>query len=156
MRYWITGVNPEPWAIGSAYRRGPKGVGIAPNTKTKAYETAVAEEFVRQNPDFTKMGGPLTLHMVFWRNTEHGNVCDVTNVQKSTEDALQGILYDNDKGNIEVASTMAEQTTDTVPAILIDIEPFSDRFVRSLNVPVHQEPGMFSDSTWEQPSEELF
>lgn len=49
-------------------------------------------------------GGPVALEMTFYLNPRGGTPPDPTNLQKSTEDAMQGILFVNDRQVQEVTS----------------------------------------------------
>jgi Holliday junction resolvase RusA-like endonuclease len=151
--YWVTGINPEPWAIGTPYRRGSKGLGISPNGKLKAYQAGLTEEFYVQNPHAVVHQGDLQVTFYFWRSSAHGQPADATNLMKATEDALQGILYDNDRSNRDVRSIIMEQSPPTSPHIMIEV----DQFVRPSVVPPESMViPQWAGSDWEEPSEELF
>ena len=149
--YWVTGINPEPWAIGTPFRRGSKGLGISPNGKLKAYQEALKEEFPQQNAHAVLHEGELSVQFYFWRSSAHGNVADATNLQKATEDALQGLLYVNDRSNLHVQSDVMEQTPETSPHILIVVEPW----VRPEIVLPESAPE-WAGTDWVPPSEEMF
>lgn len=149
--YWLSGINPEPWAIGSPFRRGSKGLGISPNGKLKAYQDAVREEFPHQNAHARLHEGELDVKFFFWRSSAHGNTADATNLMKSTEDALQGILYKNDKANLHVHSCIMEQAPATSPHILIQVSEF---VLPDIEVPSYTPP--WANPEWQPPSEELF
>jgi hypothetical protein len=130
------GLNPEPWKAPDVFRgRGVK------NADLRAYQMAVQEllgsEFSRcgmNAPAFPK-GQNLDVCFWFWRHlasykTKTGRNsmarrADATNMQKSTEDALQGILFDNDRDNRSVCSHWVEQGPDVEPAVLISIRSSS-------------------------------
>jgi Holliday junction resolvase RusA-like endonuclease len=151
--YWITGINPEPWAIGSPYRRGSTGLGISPNGKLQAYQEALREEFPRQNGHARMHEGDLQVVFHFWRSSAHGNVADVTNLQKATEDGLQGILYSNDRRNLDVRGVIMEQTPETSPHILIKVSNFAQPVVE---LPEEFVIPKWAGSDWVAPDEELF
>jgi hypothetical protein len=152
--YWVTGINPEPWTAGTAFRYGSsKRLGIAKDGKLKAYQEAVADEFVYQNPHFIPMIGELSLTFFFWRSSAHGNVADATNLQKSTEDALQNILYGNDRNNRHASSTVMEQTPQTAPHILILIAPWERP---EIEVPAGVIIPKYANIDWKPPDDELF
>jgi len=113
MRIVIRGVNPEPWAIGTVNCYG-KGRGtISPNLKMLNYQNAIREELT----DRLDSGGAvafrsvwaLDLYIYYFRSTERGQPADVTNLNKSTEDALQGILFENDRVNRRVSGEIIAQ-----------------------------------------------
>jgi Holliday junction resolvase RusA-like endonuclease len=151
--YWVTGINPEPWAIGSPFRRGNKGLGISPNTKLKAYQDAIREEFPLQNAHARLHEGDLSVKFYFWRSSAYGNLADATNLQKATEDALQKILYHNDRSNHHVQSDVMEQTPETNPHILIIVEPWEKP---EILIPISAKAPKWAGTDWVPPSEELF
>jgi len=154
--YWVTGINPEPWAIGSPYRRGSKSLGISPNGKLKAYQEALADEFAQQNAHGQAHEGSLKVTFYFWRSSAHGNVADATNLQKATEDGLQGVLYANDRRNLHVSSVIMEQQPSTSPHILIVVEPFDRALYDDIITPEVHEVPKWAGSNWVEPEEELF
>lgn len=153
--YWVTGINPEPWAIGTPFRRG-KGFGISPNGKLKAYQEALADEFALQNAHGEALTGDLKVRFLFWRSTAHAQPCDATNLQKATEDALQGVLYANDRSNRDVRGVIMEQTPTTSPHILIIVQPFDPDEFGGIVVPETHEVPKWAGSDWVEPEEELF
>ena len=132
-RWYALKVNPEPWAV------GPLGVGrrngkvfptIGQNAQLAAYQETIREEF---GTGHRMLEGDLKVMFYFWRNlatyrTQSGKMhrkhqSDATNMQKATEDALQGILFKNDRDNVFVSSVVMAQGPDVVGKILIHIEP---------------------------------
>lgn len=133
MRYYALDVNPEPWAI------GPLGVGrrggrvfpyVGQNAQLKTYQNAIGEALRRQDPEM--ITGQIDLEFYFWRSrdeyvtpqarTHRKHEADVTNLQKATEDALQGILFKNDKDVISVQSWMLEQGPDIEGMVVIGVQ----------------------------------
>jgi Holliday junction resolvase RusA-like endonuclease len=127
--FYLLPINPEPWAMGpvGAGRRGGK---IAPyvgrNQQLHAFKEAVKAELegAQKLPP-----AEYELHFWFWRNiaqyeTTKGrkasrNVADVTNMQKATEDALQGILIDNDRNVKHISSTLMAEGPDVDGKIIL-------------------------------------
>jgi Holliday junction resolvase RusA-like endonuclease len=122
MTHWfVLAVNPDPWAI------GPLGVGkrngkyfpyVGRNNQLHSYKEAIASELAE---------GTYDLSFYFWRRLdEHASgrkhVADATNLQKATEDALQGILFDNDRDVHRITSTIVEQSDITVPRVVISAQ----------------------------------
>lgn len=113
-RWYALQVNPEPWAVGplDLIRRGGR---LAPtmgrNQQLHMYQQAIAGELATKYGALP--GAPLApcyeLDFWFWRNTERANNADATNMQKATEDALQGILIANDRDVVRVQSHVAAQ-----------------------------------------------
>ncbi|QEM40882.1 MAG: RusA-like resolvase [Phage AS32] len=123
-------VNPEPWAIGSI-SRGKSGAQMSPNLNLVAFQSAVREELsqVKKLPeDYRK------LEFFFFRQQaryldmsdkiRQRNQADATNMGKALEDALQGILFDNDREVRDIRSVIVSQSINTEPCILIKASPF--------------------------------
>ena len=121
-------INAEPWAIGTASvgrRGGGTYARIAPNAQLVAYQEAVREavsDWMTTNgvtPEQIMSQGYDRITFYVWRvqgeyirsdgRTQHRNRVDVTNIQKGTEDALQGLLFKNDVTNRDVRTVMVEQ-----------------------------------------------
>jgi len=138
MIWYALEINPEPWAIGpvgSARRGGKLTSYVGRNAQLHAYEEAIKEAVREQLPVGYKMiDGPIVLTLFFWRNraeyttpqakTHRKHEADLTNLQKATEDALQGVLFKNDKDVCIVDSTMVEQGAGVVGRVVIGVEPF--------------------------------
>lgn len=128
MNWYSVDINPEPWAIGplGTGRRGGKiWAYIGQNQQLKTYQEAVAEE-VGEQP---LLEGDIYLLFLFWRQvlSEHNkNYADVTNLQKSTEDALQGVLYKNDRATRRVTSLLMAQGPDVEGRVIIGIEQYTE------------------------------
>lgn len=130
LRWFVLDVNPEPWAIGpvGVSRKGGKLIPfVGQNAQLAAYQQAIREELGPQE----MMEGKFHLTFIFFRNraeyetpqarTHRKHEADLTNLQKATEDALQGVLFKNDKDVVDVHSIMAEQGPDVVGRIIIEI-----------------------------------
>jgi Holliday junction resolvase RusA-like endonuclease len=137
--YFIAGVNPEPWAVGTlGVRRQTTGKPtpyMAPNEQLVAYQKAIREELLSQNPPKPTSNVPNKLVFFFYRRldeyqvgskTLRRHVADATNLQKALEDALQGILIDNDRNVTNITSIVVEQGPDTDPGVMIlhEINPY--------------------------------
>lgn len=132
--YAIDGVNPEPWeasqtAVG--YRNGGHYVQHYKSEQLKAYQESVADLFKDQNPEHHFFEGPIELTFYLWRamadyevgdgQKSRAHQADATNCQKALEDALQGILFKNDRDVVQTQTRMMEQGADVTPRILIRI-----------------------------------
>lgn len=149
LRWYGLLINPEPWAMGQV-SVGKKNGRVFPivgkNSQLAAYQEAVRESMEEQWPD--KITGDVRLVFLFWRNlavytSQTGRQVqkhkpDTTNLQKATEDALQGILFKNDNQVVDVRSHMVEVGTETVGRVVIGIEEHN---------PVEQHPWLQYDST---------
>jgi hypothetical protein len=134
--FLIEHINPEPWSAPeiSLGRRGGKLVPMAhTQPDQRGFQTALAEAFEKKygKPCIPKEGPDpkySRIEFYFWREvpeyeidgrTQHGNYADTTNLQKSTEDALQGLLYLNDRQLQDVRSVIVAQGPGIEPAILV-------------------------------------
>lgn len=131
-RYYILHLNPEQWAVGSVNRTA-KGASISPNPNLVAFQNAVREamEGVKMLP-----GDHYKLTFYFWRqqaryidmedHIRQRNQADATNLQKGLEDALQGILFANDRDVQDIRSIIVEQGPKVIPMIVIKAEIAGD------------------------------
>lgn len=129
-RWFFLPINPEQWAIGpvSVGRKGGKIYPIVgQNSQLHAYQEAIGEELndVEQMPE-----GKYSLTFYVWRvQAEYEgktrkikkHEVDATNIQKATEDALQGVLFGNDRDVRDVRTVVVEQGSSdvVVPGIVI-------------------------------------
>ncbi len=151
MKWYVLDLNPEPWAIGPvgyARRGGKMSAYVGRNAQLDAYKQAVKEEF--GDPIHLDMiEGKVTLMFFFWRNrpeyttpqarTHRKHEADVTNLQKATEDALQGVLFKNDKDVNNIHSILVDQGPNVKGKIVIGI-------TRSLAIP--SELDLMPKSIW--------
>lgn len=135
--WYVLPINPEPWAV------GPLGIGkkngkffpyMGPNPTLKAYKEAVQEELKAQEAQMLPKG-EYRIACYFWRrldtyHTASGreasmHQADGTNMLKATEDAVQGILFDNDR-NVRSGTwaIMEEQTMMTTPTLIIAVSEY--------------------------------
>lgn len=136
--FFVPGINPEPWAVGSLGVRntGKKPVPfIGPNPQLVTYKQAVTSE-VQNHLQVILVDEPCSVKFLFWRRLDkyatlsdkghQRHIADVTNLQKATEDALQGVAITNDRLVQRVTSMIVEQSVETNPGILIVMKwPFS-------------------------------
>lgn len=163
MDWFKIDVNPEPWAIGpvGTGRRGGKiWAYVGQNQQLKAYQEAVREEVGEQ----TLLEGDIYLLFLFWRQVrseDNKNYADTTNLQKSTEDALQGCLYKNDRASRRVTSILMAQGPDVEGRIIVGIESYSEPVLpigareiieRSRTSSLEQEP----QKAYDENPEEIF
>lgn len=131
-QWYILEVNPEPWSVGQigyARKGGKMTAYMGRNAQLDAYKEAVREELLTKNP--LLLEGKIHLQFFFWRRmddyeTAQGkrarkHEADLTNMQKATEDALQGILFKNDKDVISVRAHLVEQGTDTFGRVVVGV-----------------------------------
>lgn len=142
-RHYILRINPEPWAIGdvTAGRKDGRISGrISPNPNLVAFQNAVREEL----QGVTKLNiSDYSLTFFFWRQQaryldaadrrRQRNQADATNLQKGLEDALQGVLFDNDRDVKDIRSVIVEQGPKVESCILIVADPIKLPMLELLN-----------------------
>lgn len=132
--WFVLDVNPEPWAIGdlSVGRRGGKAFPmVGRNHQLHNYKEAIKAE-LGDDPGVW-VDGKVELLFYFWRRrdeyktpqarTHRKHEADLTNLQKATEDALQGVLFKNDKDVNRIHSRMVDQGPHVIPKVVIAIRP---------------------------------
>jgi Holliday junction resolvase RusA-like endonuclease len=124
-RWYTLFLNPEPWAIGTAHARG-----ISPNPALVTYQKAVKGELEGEAMLPVNMR---KLTFYFYRKIDKyidaadrvrsRNQVDATNLQKGLEDALQGVLFKNDREIRDIRSVILQQGHDVKdPFIIIHAE----------------------------------
>lgn len=134
-RWYAMDINPEPWTSPSVSVGRVNGKMVPRVFKSGAlatYQESVKDALHTNYPGLEPLAGPVGLEFYFWRQlvTYQGekrknrkNRVDATNLQKACEDAVQGVLIDNDRDVVEVASWVVEQAVDTQPLIVIHVKP---------------------------------
>jgi Holliday junction resolvase RusA-like endonuclease len=152
--YQISGINPEPWTPALIPRRGQPVKG----GKLEAYQAAIKEELPLQNAHFIQHEGDLSCWFFVYRSSAHGKQADATNIQKATEDALQGVLFGNDRYNRDVRCVIMEQSPTTNPHLYIRIGDFDRQDFHWLpsRQLIEQTQLKYSGFDYVPPSEELF
>ena len=158
MIYHLTGIEPEPWTTGEIMigRKNGKAFGrLSKPESLRAFQEAVKEEFPAQNPHAEMLEGDLQLTFWLWRSTaERRQRADATNCQKALEDALQGILYKNDRSVRDVRCVVVEQEEGTYPHIIIEIKPYTE----AIHPGLPENPLKMTDGggRWDPGEEDLF
>ena len=130
---YVLKLNPEPWAIGKTFAyRGRGGAGIAPDRKLVSFQQAVREAITTDYPEAKPTKEPVKITFYFSRAIEslsyggkrgaYANYADATNLQKGLEDALQGIIIENDNQVKIVTSVIMDQKRDADPFVIIILE----------------------------------
>lgn len=131
--FTFPGINPEPWAIGPVgwtTRGGKRIPTIGPMPQVKTYQKAIGDELKKYI-----LPAPLTckvrFEFYFWRRLDkhtttkgrevQAKVSDATNMQKSTEDALQKILIVNDNQVKDIRSVVVEEGEFVTPGVIIKL-----------------------------------
>lgn len=109
---WFSTLNPEPWtspSVSVGRKNGKPFPRVYKNAKLRNYQEAVKEELEAALQLERPVVEPIALRFLFSRDTTGGQPVDATNLQKSLEDALQGILFKNDSQVIQVSSSIVNQ-----------------------------------------------
>lgn len=129
-RWFVLELQAEPWAVGplGIARKGGKTFPyIGPNQKVQAYQNALRELLDGAGV----LAGEVEIKLYIWRQIEtmkisgqrdrKGHVSDATNIQKATEDALQGVLIENDRYVRRITTELMEQKETTKPRIILHV-----------------------------------
>ncbi len=132
-RWFTLALTPQPWAIGplGVSRRGKQTYAyIGPNQQLQAYQEALREELDGAGI----LSGEVEITLYIWRALEaaknfagrdrKAKTSDATNIQKATEDALQGILIENDRNVRRICTEIVEQKEGIQSCILIRVRPY--------------------------------
>lgn len=125
-QWFFLSIQPEPWRVPpmSPGRKGGKlFVTSGSDEQLVTYQEGV-KDLVRAHDDVRKWEGRLKLTFYYRRQLGKGIAhADVTNMNKALEDALQGVLYENDRTVKDVRGVEIEQSTDvTDPYVIVHIE----------------------------------
>lgn len=167
-------VNPEPWAVGTITRvKG--GARLSPDPNLVAFQRAVREELENEKmlpDDYRKITFYFFRQRVQYLDNRDKvrtrNQADATNMQKALEDALQGILFANDREVRDIRSVIVDQGVDVTPMILIKAEPIDEatfkhkalldapmNFIKDFLLGKKPEPEAPASNTWGD-GEDLF
>lgn len=134
--YVLPGLNPIPWTSPSvAIGRGKGGKPypiVHSAAELKNYKEAVADALRSHYPDAPLIEDEVAVTFYFWRRLDsldkgkgkrksRTKEADATNMQKSTEDALQGILFKNDNQVVHAESWIMGQADDVEPMVAIRV-----------------------------------
>lgn len=150
-RYMLFGINPVPWKspnVGIGRRNGKVVPQVYKAAELAAYQEAIREQMSQVVPQaILETHERLALTFYLWRNagTKADHTSDATNLQKALEDALQGVLFKNDRNIVHVQTWIMEQGAGVSPKIVIEIEEAPEPPVLVLSTkdsfaPVAQDP----------------
>lgn len=135
VQWFVLDVNPEPWAVGPvgvARSNGAMHAYVGRNQQLDSYKQAVTEELESQSP--VKIDGKIEIEFYFWREiityknekdaNQRKHEADLTNLQKATEDACQGILFDNDRDVVSIESHIVDQGPGVHGKVVIRVQEF--------------------------------
>lgn len=142
LKWYVLPLNPEPWAVGPlSVGRGRGGQyypKMGANQQLVSYQNAVRSELQRQRAEMVELGEgyyayelAFVFHQVLTkyvtpkgRNSQQ-KPGDLTNLVKATEDAIQGILIDNDTHVEKITSHVSRSEDEkAVPYVLIGAGPY--------------------------------
>lgn len=160
--YRTLNLNPEPWAMGTITTIRGKGGRVfgkpVPNPQLVAFQNAVKEEL-----EGTAMlpFDRVHLEFFFWRRLDRYRgpsnrwvnkaSADATNLQKGLEDALQGVLFANDRNNRRVSSEIVSQSHETKPMIVITAREWEEQFPDLPTEVLNEIHMAWKDTVYEQP-----
>lgn len=134
--YVIDGVNPEQWQapkLGIGRRKGGGQYPMAyPVDQMIVYQHTIKEVLETKYRGIGPLiqARPLMCTFWYWRSLNFGGQsrkrADVTNMNKCLEDALQGVLFPNDRDNRIVIGISVAQEKDITPRIVIRVEPVDE------------------------------
>ena len=134
--FYIEGINPEPWTApefstgrknGKIFTQAYKNAGLA------AYQEAIKESLLRNYPDVEGFTHQITLEFFLRRQIVQykgeskavtKSHSDNTNMQKALEDAIQGILIENDREVVDIRTVLVAEGTEIEPQIIIKVSTF--------------------------------
>lgn len=165
-KHWhVLDINAEPWALGPVSIQYGKGGGKFPAVGRNAQLAAFQDAVRGSIKDAEMIEGRVKITFYFWRvRSEYTTAkqrevrkheADATNMQKATEDALQGIFFANDRDVSDIRSVIVEQSATTEPKIVISVEVWDgfdpDEIPNSIwdQINAKAEP---SDNSWAGPS----
>lgn len=131
-------INPEPWAIGPvgvSRKEGRIGAYVGRNQQLDAYKEAIREAVNAELSEPPEKFPTVALSLYFWRNraeyvtpqsrNHRKHEADLTNLQKATEDALQGIFFDNDRDVKEIHSYMVQQGPEITGSVVLEVREYT-------------------------------
>jgi hypothetical protein len=155
--WFVLGVNPVPWVVPPISVGRSKNGGLFPTVgrdqELATYQEALRSELTRRY-DYPANGsrawdGHYKLEFWFqrgldaWRTssgkTVQAHAADATNLQKATEDALQGVVIKNDRDVSDVHSVILQQGPDVKPLVVIHFQVFAGRFTSEASFPLEVE-----------------
>lgn len=144
----ITDINPEPWtapdvniAYGKNRRPYPQ---VSTGSIQRAYQAGIRESVLEAYPKIEMFpdDAKLCLRIWVWRRLDEyqtvkgkdqsRHAADMTNIQKATEDALQGILYRNDTQCKVVQTIEMEQDHTTSMQLLVVVDDHDRESLRMM------------------------
>lgn len=141
-QWYVLKLNPEPWRIGPIACVGKRGIRVGRDQQLAAYQEAIKESLGKCK----MIEGKVRLVIYLWRNRpeyttalsrrHRKHEADATNMQKALEDALQGVLFRNDRDVVDIRTVVVEQGPDVSECIIIRVRDVPNTEEDTL---IHQE-----------------
>jgi hypothetical protein len=127
-------IQPEPWRVpphGIGRKNGGLFVTSGSDEQLVTYQHAVRDllwDKYGPTEDLLADTSPVKLTFYYVRQLGKGiHAADATNLNKALEDALQGVLYENDRIVLDVRGVIIAQHVEaTAPYVVIHIEDAHD------------------------------
>ena len=131
---FVVPINPIPWktppfSVGRN-SAGKQFVRAGKDQELAAYQDGV-REFLTGHPDYEMLYPPYRVQLWFSRRQDEyvahsgrkskQHEADATNMQKATEDALQGTVIGNDNDVVQIYSTIIEQGPQAKGLVIIEV-----------------------------------
>lgn len=133
-KFFVIALNAVPWGVGpmTTLRKGGRVIPfMGKNQQLAAFQEAVKEELING----TMTQGEVELKFYIWRQLEELTVygsrnrtvhqADATNMQKAIEDALQGVLIENDRNVRRISTEIVQQDNEATPCIVVHVKPYT-------------------------------
>lgn len=141
--WYVLHINPRPWAVGPLSVGRKAGGGVYPkmgrNQELHTYKEALVHTLLEEYPYLREYekdknrslygGAEVEMEFHFWHKLETAEVdgrkitdkaADLTNMVKATEDAVQGLLFNNDI-QVRKQTNIIHQQDTVVPEGLVVI-----------------------------------
>lgn len=161
--WFLLRVQPEPWRTpphGVGRKAGKLFVTSGSDEQLVTYQNTIRDLMNPLVPSpelFLDNKYPVKLTLYYWRKLGKGIAhADVTNLNKALEDALQGILYENDRmvQNIKGVIVAQHAELECEPKVLIHLEDgHGDEFTFTGEFPQHV-VDMLVEADWPVSKEE--
>lgn len=138
MQYYALPVNAVSWAIGPLGVKKVKGAArpipyVGRNTTVQEFQEAIRESLAVHVAKFDpKDKREFILHFYIWRDREEyqtpqarahrSHEADATNMQKAIEDALQGLVFHNDKQVVKITTHVVAQGPGVRAGMVVGIQ----------------------------------
>ena len=123
-QWFVIPVNPQPWTVPPfqpGMKNGHMYVSPGRDVKGEDFKQAVRDELNRQGAYMMKAPYEIEFWFDHKLDSSKSKAVDATNMQKLAEDALQGIVIDNDRNVVSIHSRNFPQDKDAAGMFLIRV-----------------------------------